>query len=82
MNLLNDLIEKMVDEAPVEFTETQLRYVSELAKTYAYRCSKATLKEASDKAKLDYEYSIKHGKFMPDGIDKESITNESNIKLL
>lgn len=49
---------------------------------YAIECCQATLNKASENAKIEKEYSIKYQDFIPDGIDKESITNLNNIILL
>lgn len=40
------------------------------------------LKKASEKAKQDHDYSISSQKFIPSGIDKESILNAYPLELI
>lgn len=40
---------------------------------------KECLKLASENAEVEKEYSIKYESFIPEGVNKESITNENNI---
>ena len=72
---LEELYEKMVDEAPFIFPESNREYVFELARLYAEECCIETLKVASEKACIE-------PKGMMTRVDKESITNPENIVLL
>lgn len=53
-----------------------------MIKNYAREVAQASLEKASENAKIEKEYSIKYQDFIPDGVDKDSITNEDNIILL
>ena len=59
------------------------RDVSGVADAYmdeiCIRAQKAALEKAAENAKIEKEYSIKYQDFIPDGIDKDSITNPENL---
>lgn len=56
--------------------------MNDVCNIYAKECSQASLEKASENAKVEKEYSVKYQDFIPDGIDKESITNPENVILL
>lgn len=58
--------------------------IDELVKLYAKECSQASLEKASESAKTQERIDEKSGSYhwVTIVVDKESITNESNIVLL
>ncbi|WBV60264.1 hypothetical protein PFY12_14645 [Chryseobacterium camelliae] len=76
MSRLEELYDKMLDEAPVSFHAMQRAYIMELTEIYAKECSQASLEKAS---KLPHE--LYDDEWHIEKI-KESITNQENIVLL
>lgn len=74
---LEELYEKMVDEAPFVFPESNRKYVYELAEIYAREVAQASLERASEKALINGSEFSRCGC----EINKESITNPDNIVL-
>lgn len=72
---LEELYEKMVDEAPFVFPESNRKYVYELAEIYAREVVQASLEKASNLPinLFDDEWHLEKL--------KESITNPDNIVL-
>lgn len=79
-NRLEELYDKMIDEAPVEFRDSQKKYILVLARIYATESCQATLEKASNVAKTFKNSNS--GSYLDASIDKVSITQESNIVLL
>lgn len=86
---LEELYEKMVDEAPFVFPESNRKYVYELAEIYAREVAQASLERASEEATINHQNgevneNIKY--FQIDSriirINKQSITNPDNIVML
>ncbi len=88
---MSDLLQTIKDQVCIDFGYKSFdqmygynnvffvkQFYEEVCKRYAFEVAKASLKEASNKA-------TKKTIFDPDGpytiVDKESITDESNIKL-
>lgn len=83
-NRLEELYDKMIDEAPVEFRDSQKKYILVLARIYATESCQATLDKAAGNKYLQ-------GQMAPvgngiDGVVYESvesiIKNNQNIVLL
>lgn len=90
MTRLEELYNKMIDEAPFTFPESNKPYLLQLANIYATECSKASLEKASTNAKItktscgdsmqcgcmgNCEYPISN-------VNRRSINNDENITLL
>ena len=74
---LENLYDKMLDEAPFNFKEANKPYIFELAKIYATECVKASLEKASEKGCDSLElYNSEYEKL------EKAITNPENITLL
>lgn len=84
MSKLEELYEKMVDEAPFIFPESNREYVFELARIYAKECCQATLEKASENVKIKLKDNLNELSMMDDWneIDKKSIANPDNIVIL
>ncbi|MEL7678157.1 hypothetical protein [Elizabethkingia meningoseptica] len=65
-------------EIPVELTDEFQKEIE----LYAREVAQASLHKAAENAKIEKEYSIRYQDFIPDSVDKESITNPNNITLL
>ncbi|WP_395765196.1 hypothetical protein [Elizabethkingia anophelis] len=65
-----------------KFTDSERKMFLEMIQDYAREVAQASLEKAAENAKIEKEYSIRYQDFIPDSVDKESITNESNIILL
>lgn len=72
---LEELYEKMVDEAPFVFPESNRKYVYELAEIYAREVAQASLEKASELPQNLYDDEWHLEKL------KESVTNPDNIVL-
>ena len=73
---LEELYEKMVDEAPFVFPESNRKYVYELAEIYAREVAQASLEKASELPQNLYDDEWHLEKL------KESVTNPDNIVML
>lgn len=73
---LEELYEKMVDEAPFVFPESNRKYVYELAEIYAREVAQTSLEKASNLPinLFDDEWHLEKL--------KESITNPDNIVII
>ena len=76
---LEELYEKMVDEAPFVFPESNRKYVYELAEIYAREVAQTSLEKASKNASAVL-IENKAGIVIP-YVSKGSITNPDNIVL-
>jgi len=80
---LEELLKKYEDENEFHFHHIDKENIIFPAMIeYAREVAQASLERAADNAKIEKEYSIKYQDFIPDGVDKESITNPDNIALL
>lgn len=66
------------EKIPVELTDEFQKEIE----LYAREVAQASLEKAAENAKIEKEYSIRYQDFIPDSVDKESITNEYNIVML
>ena len=73
---LEELYEKMVDEAPFVFPESNRKYVYELAEIYAREVAQASLEKAYGKACINLELCSYEYESL-----EQSITNPDNIVL-
>lgn len=73
---LEELYEKMVDEAPFVFPESNRKYVYELAEIYAREVAQASLEKASELPQNLYDDEWHLEKL------KESVTNPDNIVII
>lgn len=73
---LEELYEKMVDEAPFVFPESNRKYVYELAEIYAREVAQASLEKAYGKACINLELCSYEYEAL-----EQSITNPDNIVL-
>ena len=74
---LEELYEKMVDEAPFVFPESNRKYVYELAEIYAREAAQASLEKAYGKACINLELCSYEYEAL-----EQSITNPDNIVML